>query len=223
MSLSPQVLDALLAAGATADMIVAAVKAELAVQAEADALRRQKATEKKRRQRAMSPVVPGTDGDEAGREGTAPDKEVSPTPPSRNYPPKGGNITARVREDGTDFDLFWAAYPRKIGKDDARKKFAAAIRSGATIGQLVAGVNRDRQRQWLDRPPDMIPHPATWLHQGRWKDEPEQHQPQAQGQPHERRHPPTDKFERHQANLERAVAGSQLAARLRAIEPESSF
>lgn len=41
--------------------------------------------------------------------------------------------------------------------------------------------------------------------------------------PHERRHSPTDKFERHQANLERAFAGSQLAARLRAVEPESSF
>lgn len=40
---------------------------------------------------------------------------------------------------------------------------------------------------------------------------------------HERRYRPADKFERHQANLERAVAGAQLAARLRAVEPESSF
>jgi uncharacterized protein YdaU (DUF1376 family) len=40
---------------------------------------------------------------------------------------------------------------------------------------------------------------------------------------HERPSHPTGKFDRHKSNLERAVAGSEIAARLRTIEPESSF
>lgn len=101
-----------------------------------------------------------------------PDKEVSPTPPSRNYPLKGNNITTREREAASDFDRFWTVYPRKVGKDDARKKFDAAIKAGASVVDLIAGVERDRHGQWAGRPPDMIPHPSTWLNQGRWKDEP---------------------------------------------------
>jgi len=223
VSLTPEVLDALLKAGATAEMIVAAVKAEAAAQAERDADRRHKAAEKKRRQRAVSRGQAGTDGDNEGRQGTSPDKEVSPTPPSRNYPPKGGNITARVREASPEFDAFWLAYPRRVGKDDARKKFATAMHGGVTVAELLRAIERDKQRQWAGRPPDMIPHPATWLHQGRWKDEPEQHQPQAQGQPHERRHPPNDKFERRQANLERALTGFDVAVGLRAQQSEGGF
>lgn len=39
----------------------------------------------------------------------------------------------------------------------------------------------------------------------------------------ERTRHPSDKFDRHQSNLERAVAGSEIAARVRALKPEGGF
>jgi len=104
LSLSPEVIDAMVANGATVEMLAAVMKAELAAiakrqsDAEAQALaRRAQAAEKKRRQRsggiarpdmspgrpAMSLDVPGTDGDMPGRPGTIPETKVSPTPPSK--------------------------------------------------------------------------------------------------------------------------------------------
>lgn len=101
MSLSPAVIDAMVANGATVEMLAAVMKAELAAiaseRADAEALaaaRRAAAAEKKRRQRAerpemplgrpeMSRDVPGTHGDIAGHAGTPPETKVSPTPPSK--------------------------------------------------------------------------------------------------------------------------------------------
>jgi uncharacterized protein YdaU (DUF1376 family) len=69
----------------------------------------------------------------------------------------------------TRFDQFWAAYPRKVGKDAALKAFkriAAAKR--VTFDELMAGLERYKQNK-----PMKIDycHPATWLNEGRWADE----------------------------------------------------
>jgi hypothetical protein len=66
------------------------------------------------------------------------------------------------------FAGFWAAYPNKKGKGAARKAFERALKR-ATAREIAAGLNRfawpsDRQ---------FIPHPATWLNQDRWADEPD--------------------------------------------------
>jgi hypothetical protein len=82
MSLSAEAIDALVASGATAEMLAAVVKAQMAADAAALAERRSRATEKKRRQR-VSRSVPGTEGDNGGQRGTPPEKKVSPTPPSK--------------------------------------------------------------------------------------------------------------------------------------------
>jgi len=89
MSLSAAVIDAMVAAGCTAEQLASAIKT---ANAEADALlaaKRAKAAEKKRRQRAL---VPGTNRDIAGQEGTegdkvSPKKETSPTPPKEKTTP----------------------------------------------------------------------------------------------------------------------------------------
>lgn len=80
MSLSNEVLDALLAAGATAEMIVAAIKAENARDAEKLAARRAKdaARQRKHRGHAMSRV---TRRDIRGQDVTARDP-LPPVPPS---------------------------------------------------------------------------------------------------------------------------------------------
>lgn len=67
------------------------------------------------------------------------------------------------------FDLFWKAYPHKIGKAAAVKAFAAARRTGVTWAALILAVDRYIN----DKPPDRAwCNPATWLNGGRWDDQP---------------------------------------------------
>jgi hypothetical protein len=70
-----------------------------------------------------------------------------------------------VRE--ADFDAFWAAYPRKVGKGAARKAWVKAMSKTdrATIMDAVAKQHWPADAQFL-------PHAATWLNQERWTDEP---------------------------------------------------
>lgn len=68
-----------------------------------------------------------------------------------------------------DFDRFWAAYPRKVGKQEARRAFAAVR---APVETLLCALERQRDDpQWKREQGRYIPHPATWLRQGRWEDE----------------------------------------------------
>ena len=69
--------------------------------------------------------------------------------------------------DGLDFDAFWAAYPRKVGKGSARTAYARALKAGATAGAILDGV---RGAHW-NPDPQFVPHPATWLNGDRWLDE----------------------------------------------------
>lgn len=68
-----------------------------------------------------------------------------------------------------DFNAFWAVYPRKVGKGDAKKAFAKVK---APVSVLISAVNTQKQsQQWLKDNGQYIPNPATWLNQGRWEDE----------------------------------------------------
>lgn len=69
----------------------------------------------------------------------------------------------------TQFEAFWNACPRKIGKGSARKAWMAATRLAdadeivaAMVAQVAAGVFGERK---------YTPYPATWLHAERWEDE----------------------------------------------------
>jgi hypothetical protein len=67
-----------------------------------------------------------------------------------------------------DFDEFWKAYPRRIGKLAAKKAYDRARRGGVTQAELLDGVALYRQHKpgyadWA--------HPASWLNAGRWADE----------------------------------------------------
>lgn len=72
------------------------------------------------------------------------------------------------------FEAFWLAYPRKVGKLKAREAWDRARRNGAWTGDdaVLAAVARQRQGdEWQREGGRFIPHPATWLNQGRWADE----------------------------------------------------
>ncbi len=80
--------------------------------------------------------------------------------------PRGKRAASVAEPDG--FADFWAAYPRRVGKGAALKAFAKAIASGASVAEIAAGLNRQR---WPAEE-RFIPHPATWLNQARWQDDP---------------------------------------------------
>lgn len=69
----------------------------------------------------------------------------------------------------TSFDAFWDIYPRKVGKQDAQKSYERALRL-ATPEEILQGATRFASDP--NRVPTFTPHPATWLNQGRWSDEP---------------------------------------------------
>jgi hypothetical protein len=70
------------------------------------------------------------------------------------------------------FDEFWSAYPKKVGKDDARKAFDKRKPDADLSAKMVAAVNAQKQSaQWKKDGGQYIPNPATWLNQGRWQDE----------------------------------------------------
>lgn len=67
----------------------------------------------------------------------------------------------------SDFQVFWDAYPRKVGKLHAVKAYAKA-RTLASADEILAGVETYKIHK-----PDYCDyaHPASWLNAGRWMDE----------------------------------------------------
>lgn len=96
----------------------------------------------------VSPTLP------LGREGMG--RESKKTPSSTAAP-------------SMEFDLFWKDYPRKVGKEAARKAYAKALKK-TTAAKIGAGVESLRI-QVAGKDQQFTPHPATWLNEGRWDDE----------------------------------------------------
>ena len=68
------------------------------------------------------------------------------------------------------FTEFWKLYPRKVGKEAARKSWARAVRK-ANPDEIVASAGRYGTDPNLPEE-QFIPHPAKWLNDGRWSDPP---------------------------------------------------
>jgi hypothetical protein len=107
------------------------------------------------------------------------------------------------------FAAFWAAYPKRVGKDGAEKSFAKAMRriqSAEPLAVILAGLERALPG-WDD--PQFIPNPATWLNQGRWDDDAPQ--PKALGAARNDR---PDRYAAKQSNYDAALTGSEWASQL---------
>lgn len=71
------------------------------------------------------------------------------------------------------FDVFWAAYPKKASKEDARAVWnSGKAKTGIPIPALdvlLPAITRQKAgRSWIE---GFVPNPATWLRNGRWQDE----------------------------------------------------
>jgi hypothetical protein len=72
-----------------------------------------------------------------------------------------------------DFQQFWDAYPRKVGKGDALKSWRRIKPSAGLLAKMIAAVRRTRETEesWQREGGRFIPKAATWLNQERWEDE----------------------------------------------------
>ena len=71
------------------------------------------------------------------------------------------------------FARFWAVYPRKEAKQTALKAFQKINPDEALLATILSAVERFKNTaQWQEDGGQYIPHPATWLNQRRWEDEP---------------------------------------------------
>lgn len=71
------------------------------------------------------------------------------------------------------FEAFWQRCPRKVGKGAAAKAFAKATRkrSAASITEAMEA-HAAAWSRWPASDGQFIPHPSTWLNEGRYDDPP---------------------------------------------------
>lgn len=122
--------------------------------------------------RPNSPSLPETPAQPD--ESAASDTETPPSSPQerKGKEVKTSSSTASRSTGGGDFDRFWAVYPRKVGKGEARKAWAKVVKSGVEPAQIVAGAERYRDDPLRKRRGDeFTKHPGPWLNAERWSDQ----------------------------------------------------
>lgn len=71
-----------------------------------------------------------------------------------------------------DFEEFYAAYPRHVGKEAARRAFVKAVKNKAKASDIVEGARRyAAATAAAGTETRYVAHPATWLNAGRWSDD----------------------------------------------------
>lgn len=85
--------------------------------------------------------------------------------------PTNRPVNRPVNKGDVGFEEWWSIYPRKIGKGAAKKSYKKAIKK-ISHSDLIVITNR-YQKGVSGTDKQFIPHPATWLNQERWSDEPE--------------------------------------------------
>ena len=72
--------------------------------------------------------------------------------------------------NNTLFERFWEAYPKKVGRDAARRAFHAVRLRLPDEEILLASIRDHLERDERWRTERYIPNPSTYLLDGRWKD-----------------------------------------------------
>jgi uncharacterized protein YdaU (DUF1376 family) len=69
----------------------------------------------------------------------------------------------------SDFDLFWMAYPKKVGKEAARKSWDKVKPDLKTVLETLKW--QKQSDQWFKNNGQYIPNPSTYLNQHRFLDQ----------------------------------------------------
>jgi uncharacterized protein YdaU (DUF1376 family) len=79
------------------------------------------------------------------------------------------NSITHIRDIEDNFEIFWRAYPKKVGKETARKSWNK-IRPNLQDVLNALAWQKD-SKQWFEKGGQFIPNPSTYLNQHRWLDE----------------------------------------------------
>jgi hypothetical protein len=80
--------------------------------------------------------------------------------------------TDKEAESCDEFSRVWEVYPRKVGKEAARKAWERTAKDRPHLDTLLnAIISQKKSHQWTKDNGQFIPHFATWLNQHRWLDE----------------------------------------------------
>ena len=82
------------------------------------------------------------------------------------------SVTSGSGSQQEDFDCFWSAYPKKMGKQEALKAWVKISPKNGLVEKMLFAL--EVQRKWPEWNKDggqFIPRPSTWLNQKRWEDE----------------------------------------------------
>lgn len=103
------------------------------------------------------------------------------TPTTETSPPADGGLFPAPLEPAApkpeellaeEFEAWWKAYPRKVGKGAAQKAYKSA-RKDACPEELANGLRRASIAWEAARTaPQYVPHASTWLNGQRWLDDP---------------------------------------------------
>lgn len=70
------------------------------------------------------------------------------------------------------FEVFWSAYPKRVGKGAAFKAFEKLHPSQALLDKMIQAIDLQKESyQWKREDGQYIPYPSTWLNQSRWEDD----------------------------------------------------
>jgi len=72
------------------------------------------------------------------------------------------------------FDVFWKAYPKKVGKQQALKAWNKLKPSEELLAAILQAIKNQQAWRKNAKPGDFRPewpHPSTWLSNARWEDE----------------------------------------------------
>lgn len=70
------------------------------------------------------------------------------------------------------FEKFWEAYPKKLKKAAARKRFERLKPTPEMVESMLEAIAWQKEtEEWRKEGGQFVPHPTTWLNQRRWEDE----------------------------------------------------
>ncbi len=85
---------------------------------------------------------------------------------------KKGKNEKKGTQYPSEFERFWSAYPKKVGKGGAYKAWQKMKGTRPTIEDIERILEQQRNSvEWTKEGGQYIPNPQTWLNQARWEDQ----------------------------------------------------
>lgn len=153
MKVDLEMLEAMVANGATGAMILAMIKLEVSRYEASRASRRDMEAASKRRKRRPAVESSGSVVDMSGH-------DVD----------NGGH---QVDTSGQPFELFWKAYPKRSGSNPrapAEKVFLGFVKAGVASADIIAGAKAHAIAEPEKVGTQFIPQAVKWLRDRRWED-----------------------------------------------------